>query len=205
MSKEIWYTKLKSLVPSWVFEKDRNAQAVFRGMAAVLNQVEQDYKAHIDATKIDLAPEEFVELMGKERSIDRITGEPLPAYRKRVKKIKNRSSLPEIKELIDNLLINGESSINEHSENDFLFMDSGESFCDNGVILTDYFYNAFTVTVPNQTPEPVIFCDNENFMDNEEGVVGSLESSDELFQQIIETIDINKAFGVFYRLFERAS
>lgn len=203
MSQETWYNKLKSYVPSWVFEEEEKSEAIFQGMAKVLCQVEDEFRAHIAETFIDTATEEYLLEHGRERGIDRLSGESLEAYRQRVKRIGNRSNCPEIKEIVDALLLNGESTILEHSDTDNFYFNRG-SYANTGVIPTDLLYNAFTVIVPNQIRDPQSFANRENFS-NREDIMGSNESSIELFQRIVEAVNKNKAFGVQYRLFEQVA
>ena len=201
MSQESWYLKLKSYVPSWVFEKEEKSEAIFQGLAKVMQRVEDDFRQHVVETQIDNSTEEYLELMGEERGILRLTGESLGAYRQRVKEIVNRSNCPAIKAIVDTLLINGESRIIEHYNIGNFFMNRGAYF-NRGVIPTNLFYNAFTIIVPDQTPLPVTFFDRENFF-NREDTMGSTESSFSLFERIIEAVNDNKAFGAVYRLLEQ--
>lgn len=201
MSQAIWYEKLKSFVPSWVFEKEIKSEAIFQGLAKVLNKVQEDYLSHSLETQIDNATEEYLEQMGKERGIFRLDGEQLSAYRQRVKEIVNRSNCPAIKKIVDTLLINGKSTIIEHYDSGFFFLNRS-AYANRGIIPTDILYNAFTVLVPDQTPLPVTFLNRENFLSRED-TLGSSESSLVLFKQIVDAININKAFGTVYRLFEQ--
>jgi len=201
MSQAAWYKKLKSYVPSWVLEKDKNAEDIFQGLSAVLSQVEDDFKAHLDETFIDTATEEYLEQIGKERGLKRFAGESLEAYRQRVKEIKNRSNCPAIKAIVDLLLINGESTILEHKDSDIFFMNRA-AYLNRGVIPTDLLYNAYTVIVPDQTPDPITFFSRDQFL-SRENTLGTSESSLLLFSQIVEAINENKAFGTVYRLYEQ--
>ena len=201
MSQASWYSKLKTYVPSWVFEEEEKSEAIFQGLAAVLSKVEEDYKQHIIETQIDNSTEEYIEQMGKERGILRITNESLNAYRQRVKEIVNRSNCPAIKALVDTLIINGESKIVEHDDFGLFYMNRA-AYLNRGILPTELLYNAFTVFVPDQTPEPVTFLTRENFLSRED-TFGSSESSLSLFQQIVSVININKAFGTVYRLYEQ--
>lgn len=201
MSQATWYAKLKTWVPSWVFEDEEKSEAIFQGMAKVLCEVEADFLANLSETFIDTATEDYLEEHGRERGIDRLTGESLEEYRARVKEIVNRSSCPAIKALVDSIIINGESQIVEHWNFGQFFLDR-EAYLNRGVIPTDLFYNAFTILVPDQTPQPVTFLSRENFLDRED-ILGSSESSLALFERIVEAVNKNKAFGTAYRLYER--
>jgi hypothetical protein len=200
---DIWYNKLKSYVPQWVFDKKPEAEPIFRGLSVVFQQLQDDYELNLAEAFIDTATEEYLEQIGAERGIERFDGESLGAYRLRVKEIKNRSNCPAIKDLVDTLLINGQSTIIEHSDADQFFL-SRASYLNRGLVPTDLLYNAFTVIVPSQIPEAELFTSRESFLNREE-TLGTSESSFELFRQIVQAINENKAFGVVYRLFEQAS
>lgn len=200
MSKEIWYQKLKTYVPSWVFEKEEKSEALFRGLAAVFSQIEEDYIFNKKQTEIDEAEIEYLEEMGRERGIIRLSGESISAYRQRVKVIKNRSNCPDIKQIVDTLLINGESTIVEHYDSGIFFFNR-VSYFNRGVIPSEFLYNTFTVLVPDQTRPAETFFSREYFC-NRENILGSNESNIELFNQIVSAVNQNKAFGIFYRLFE---
>lgn len=201
MSIDNWYAKIKRQVPSWVFEKDQKSRSVVYGIASVFNAIELNYKEHITETQIDNASEEYLIQIGEERGKPRIDGELLSIYRKRVKEIVNRSNCPAIKSLVDDIIINGESLIVEH-DNFGLFYMNRSAYLNRGILPTELLYNAFTIFVPSQIPEPVTFLNRENFL-NTEDLLGSSESSISLFQQIINTVNINKAFGEVYRLYEQ--
>lgn len=203
LSKEQWFKKLKNLVQSWVFERSVENEAIFRGMAATLEQVQLDADAHIAETFIDKATEEFVELHGDERVVERLDGEVLSAYRQRIKKIVNNSNVPAIKALVDALLIRGECTIIEHYRLGVFFYNR-ESFFNRNVIGFDVLYNAFTILIDFQIPDPVSFFNREHFY-NREDVYGTMQSSDTVFSNVIKTVNINKAYGTVYRLIERAN
>lgn len=201
MSQASWYEKLKSYVPSWVFEEEEKSEAIFQGLAAVLDRVDGDYRQHILETQIDNSSEEYLKQMGKERGIFQLTGEPISAYRQRVKEIVNRSNCPLIKAIVDSIIINGESIIVEHDNFGLYYMNRA-AYLNRGLLPTELLYNAYTVFVPDQTPQPVTFLSRESFLSREE-TLGSSESSILLFQHIVEALNINKGFGTVYRLYEQ--
>lgn len=203
LTQDQWFTKLKNLVPTWVFEKDVENVAVFKGLAKVLEQTQLDAEQHLAETFIDEATSEYVELHGSERSKDRFSGENLSSYRTRIKKIVNNSNLPAIKSLVDALLIRGESTIIEHEEVIGNFFNR-ESYLNRNIIDFDVLYNAFTILIDYQIPEPTSFFDRESFLDRE-FLNGSNTSSDTVFENIIKTVNENKVYGTVYRLIERAN
>ena len=105
--------------------------------------------------------------IGEERGKPRIDGELLSIYRKRVKEIVNRSNCPAIKSLVDDIIINGESLIVEH-DNFGLFYMNRSAYLNRGILPTELLYNAFTIFVPSQIPEPVTFLNRENFLNTED-------------------------------------
>lgn len=203
LSQSQWFDKLKSLVPTWVFAKSGENVAVFNGIAKTLEQSQADADQHIAETFIDQATEEYVELQGDERSIERFTTEILSAYRERVKRIVNKSNLPAIKDLVDGLLIRGESTIINHTRTVGNFYDR-ESFLNRNIIDFDVLYNAFTILIDFQIPEPTSFYNREAFL-NREFLNGSSISLDSVFSNVIEAVNDNKAYGTVYRLIERAN
>lgn len=203
LSKQQWLNKLKGFVPSWVFERYEGSQSIFTGMASLFELVQKDYEQHIDETFIDKATAEYVELHGDERSVERLDMESLAGFRSRVKKIVNNSNVPAIKGLVDALLIRGESTIIEHNENSGNFL-SRESFLNRNIIDYDVLYNAYTILIDFQIPEPTSFYNREAFL-SREFLNGSSISSDTVFRNIIKTVNSNKAYGTVYRLIERAN
>lgn len=201
LTKQQWEKKLKSLVPSWVFEtQDGNASAVFKGMGAVLAKAQEQYLDHVKETFIDQGSDDYVGLQGFERDVERLENESLDSFRVRVKTIVNKSNLPAIKKLVDGMLVNGQCVIIEHS--------SPMNFCDRSgflnrlVIDFSVLYNAFTILIDDQSPDPESFLSRGYFADMSYAGAG-IDNSD-VFQNIIQAINKNKAYGTVYRLIERA-
>jgi hypothetical protein len=202
LTKPQWEKKLKSLVPSWLFEiQDGNASAIFKGMAAVLERAQSQYLDHVKETYIDEGSQPYVALQGLERGdITQLDKESLDAFRVRVKSIINKSNLPAIKKLVDSLLINGECVIIEHH--------TPMNFCDRGgylnrlVIDFTVLYNAFTILIDDQSPDPETFASRGYFLDMT--YAGSGSENSEVFTNIMKAVNQNKAYGTVYRLIERA-
>lgn len=203
LSKDEWFKKLKNLVPAWVFQDSAENVAIFSGIAKILEQNQQDYEAQIQETFIDTATEDYLNLHGDERSIKQFDNENISAYRERVKKIVNSSNLPAIKSLVDALLIRGESTIIEHDRSVSNFLNRG-SFLDRNIIDYDVLYNAFTILIDFQIPDPETFFNRGSFLDRE-FIGGSNTSSDNVFKNVIDAVNENKAYGTVYRLIERAN
>ena len=196
-----WFTKLKNWVPTWVFEKEKSNVAIFQGIAKCLAQAHADMEANQGETFIDIAVDEFLDEHGKERAILRVAGEINTTYRPRVKIITNSSNCPSLKEIVDNLLIIGESIIVEDvDQTNFL---DREGFLNRNIINYNVIYNAFTIFVEQQVPVSTAFLDREDFADRED-FISSNESSLELFEAIVEAVNKNKVYGTSYRLIERA-
>jgi hypothetical protein len=202
LSQQQWYEKLKQLVPRWVFEKQQFNVAIFQSMAKILEESQKQYEAHLRETYIDTAGEDFLDIHADERSVERLPSDTIAMYRQKIKNILNNSNCPSLKNLVDTLLIRGESTFIEHhsAEN---FMDRG-SFLNRNVIGVDVIYNAFTILVDYQVPDPSGFFSRESFY-NREFLQGSSKSLDSVFENIVNTVNKNKAFGTVYRIIERAN
>lgn len=203
LTKAQWLQKLKRLVPKWVFQENVENEAVFSGLAAVLEATDSDSEQHLAETFIDQATEEYVELHGDERSVERLPSESLGSYRARVKQIVNNSNIPAIKSIVDSLLIKGECTIIEHSDKSGNFLNR-ESFLNRNIIDFTVLYNAFTIIIEFQIPDPNAFYNRESFL-NREFLTGSNMSSETVFENIINAVNKNKAYGTVYRLIERAN
>lgn len=201
LTQDQWTGKIKNLVPSWV-ARNPKSEAVFKSIGKVLSQVQDDYLTHVEETYIDTGSDDYVGLHGQERSVERLTEENLSSYRQRVKLITNQSDLPNIKKVVDSMLIRGEATIIEHHEaSNFL---GRSSFLNRNIIDFEVLYNAFTILIDYQIPEPTSFYNMESFL-NREFLNGSSVSSDKVFENIIKAVNKNKAFGTVYRLIERAN
>lgn len=201
LTQEQWNQKLRSLVPSWVFERNQEASKIFNAAAKCLFVMQRDASDHIKETFIDEGSSEYVALHGEERSVDRLPSESLGSYRERVKIIVNKSNIPAIKSIVDALLIRGESTIIEHTEQTGNFLNRN-SFLDRNILDFQVLYNAFTIIIDYQIPEPTSFYNRESFLDRE-FLNGSSISSDTVFANVIKAVNEAKALGTVYRLIER--
>lgn len=202
-TKEQIYKRLISFVPSWWHQGKEESIAVahFMGIAAVFEKLELELDNHLSQTFICEATGAYLNEHGSERNLERRTGEINASFANRIKNIINTTSCPEIKRVVDALLQVGESVIQEDTEN-ALFLDR-ESFLNRGEILIDPVEPAFSIIVDNQVHDPLSFYDREYFL-NREDFMGQQNSSLELFQLVVDTVNKNKACGVRYRLIERA-
>lgn len=203
LTKAQWSAKLKDLVPSWVFEKRVENIAVFKGLGATLEAAQEMAVAHVRETFIDTGSDEYVAQHGIERSVTRLPFETLGSYRLRVKRITNRSNKIAIKEIVDALLIRGECTIIEHYDAALNYYDR-EIYLDRNIIDFDVLYNAFTIIIDFQIPPARSFLDRGIYLDRE-FLLGAVTSSDQVFSNVIQAVNENKAFGTVYRLIERAN
>lgn len=199
LNQEQWFEKIKSLIPSWVI-REKNSKALFMAMAKVIASKHQELQDHLDETFIDSSSEDFLMLHGEERRKSIIRGETETVFKRRVKEINNISNLPDLKNMIDSFLIRGKSTVIEHhSASNFL---NRGAFANRNIIDFTVLYNAFTIMVDHQIPEPVTFLNRGVFSDR--GYLqGSNVSSRELFDSLVTAINKNKVFGTVYRLIER--
>ena len=201
LSKEQWFAKIKGLVPKWV-SNDSGVSVIMDSVALVMSKQQEKLELKKSDTFIDTAQEEYVALHGEERSIDRLSNENLSSYRARVKIINNKSNKEALKRLVDALLIRGESTIIEnYTISNFL---NRSSFVNRNIIDYETLYNAFTILIDYQVPEPTSFYNRGSFLDRE-FLQGSNSSSETVFQNVINAVNENKAFGIVYRLIERAN
>jgi len=200
LTQEQWASKLKSLVPSWVFTELNRNEAIFQATAKVLEQAQKDYELHLQESFIDSATSEYLDLHGEERSKSRFIGEPDSSYAERIKLIKNASNPPDIKTIVDAQLVNGVSTIIEHhSAENFL---NRNAYLNRNIIDFEVLYNAFTILVYKQVPQTESFMNREAFLSRED-FYGSNESNLNIFQNIVSAVNKEKAFGTVYRLIER--
>ena len=198
--QEKWYLKLRGWVPQWWFEEEENQVAVFYAMAMVLAKLECELENHIKETYICQAEGGYLDEHGLERNLTRFINELDTTFSQRIKNITNTTSCPTLKEIVDALLDVGESTIVEDWNVGLFF--NREGFYNRGDVLIDPLYNAFTIIVDKQVHAPYSFYSREYFATRED-FIGQQESSEDLFNLIIETVNRSKALGTVYRLVER--
>lgn len=197
-----WYQTLRSWVPEWFFEQESSNVALFQAIAKILEESQLDVEDQQEQTFILKATAPYLDLHGYERTVSRLSGELDPQYaiRIRLKSLISQLSKPAIKALVDALLIKGQCSIREDFEGS-IFVDRNE-FVNRGSIVIEPIDNTFTILVDKQMRDPYSFVDREHFVDRED-FVGSSESSEYVFDLILNAVNENKALGVFYRIIER--
>ena len=200
LTKAQWFNKLKSMVPSWVFEDEDVNVAIFQGLAAVLEQVQEDADGLLQETFLDTASTRYLDWHGSERNSERLFLEKNVEYASRIKNIINKSNLDAIKGIVNSLLIKGECRIVENYDgNNFYGRDP--MYYNRDIITFSVLYNAFTIIVDEQIITPSTFYDRENFY-NRNSFIGSNASSMVLFDRIVQAVNRSKSFGTAYRLIE---
>lgn len=197
-----WFEKLQGFVPKWFFEDERYNVAEFQAIARLLAELDAEVQAHIGETYLLQSAGQFLMEHGRERNIKKLTGELDYFYARRIQGLINQSNKPSIKEIVDNLLITGESVIIEHGfEGPYC---NRATFCNRDAILNDRRnYNYFTVLIDKQIPVSNSFCNRETYADrsNFAGTIGALPP-EVLLAIIVEAINKARAAGVFFRLIE---
>jgi hypothetical protein len=184
-----WYAKIKRWVPSWYFEKNQYAAAVFQGLAAVFAQIQQDIDDAQAATFILDSPGPVIDLLGDERDTPRLTGESDASYQPRVQNsLFQKVSLAQLQSLVNAVLNNGPAFFIDNEEYGY-FDDPDVSSNPGFLYYDDYYsrwislskwYNWFTVIIPAQTG-----------------------GNDTLIQQaVVAALEANIAFGVTYDILD---
>jgi hypothetical protein len=200
-TKEEWSERLRSWVPSWFFERDKNSKAYFNALAAVLADCEERIAEHLAETFILTAQGDVVDLHGHERKVFRLPGEGDAAFANRIRYIVNNSHIVAIKALVDAILINGESIITE-DYNAQIFCDRENFITPNSILLSQIIKDAFSVLIPFQVHAPYSFCDREHFCGRED-FYGRYTSSDEVFASVVAAVEAARAAGCLFRVFEK--
>lgn len=194
-----WYSELKGLVPAWVLPADSGRiYALFMALAKTLELIQENIEDHIQDTFIKSSASTVLNTHGDERSINRVGSELDPQYEKRVRSLSNQSNPTDLKALVDQFLIIGQSQLLEEG---FIFCDR-EFFCDRAaLLLDDQYHNTFSVIIPNQYHNPYSFADREFFCDRE-NFMGASEFLDSIFSSIVRILNENKALGTAFRVIE---
>ena len=200
---EKWLQRLKAVVPAWVLRTPAGrTAAVFKAMASMMADIEKNLGEHIAETYIDTARGDFLNMIGDGRGKPRQPGEHDSRYRIRIKSIVNASSCPDIKSLIDPLLVSRRKAFVGSLQRPFT---DGRTFADSGAILQDFEEkNTFAVIVPRQVLPALSFADSGAFADNT-AFAGSLKADREIFDSIYQIVENEKAFGTLWMFLERSN
>lgn len=170
-----WLTKLKGWVPRWLFQEEVYNDAVFNGVAKALTDIQDEVDEHLEQTFLQTADDEFLDQHGDERTITRLTAENDTAYRARVRSLKNKSSLTDIRAFLDSVIAPGTSYEIREMPKDLLF--AGETcFATRKWVTSTCKYNEFSIVIEPQT--------------------------EEVYAAIAQAIEQMKALGVFYKIIE---
>lgn len=201
-SKAQWFSTLKSWVPEWFFETEKSNVAIMQGIAKTLEAAELDIDEQKMQTMILEATSPYLDLHGYERNVTRLSGEFDAQYalRIRLKSLVSQLSRPSIIALTNALLIRGVSSIREDFSGSVFV--NREEFVNRGAIVIEPIDNTFTLLVDKQIRGPHSFVDRGFFSDRID-FVGNSQSSEYVFELILNAVNENKALGTFYRIIER--
>lgn len=196
-----WFKKIKRWVPEWVFQEEAKAEAIFQAIAKLLAERQTEIADLVSKTFIDEATAEWLDMLGAERSVDRISGELDGDYRPRIrsKHLVSKVDRFSLQDIVNALLIRGVAVIKEDWEGAIF---EGSSYYNNAEVFIDEIKDAWTIVVDKQVPEAELFCDSEGFLDLQY-FIGAVESDIELFDLIAKAIYDNKAFGTLFRIIER--
>lgn len=200
LTKDQWFSKLKSWVPTWFFGTEAYNVAEFEAIALLLSEAQQQAEDHYAETFLTEAEGSFLDTHANERNYRRLPQEIDAVLSPRIRSLLNQSNWPAIKRLVDAFLIVGESTIAEHFR-DATFCNR-EDFYDRRKVFMQIYYNTFSIIVEKQLHQPYSFFSREYFCGRED-FWGSNESSQTVFDLIAETVNNVKAAGTLYRIIER--
>lgn len=201
LTESQWYEKALATLPDW-FLKDIEASIIrahLRGLAAVLSTVEQDLYDHIDQTFLERAESEFLDAHAAERVIPYLKYSGT-ARVDQIQRLGSRSSLSELKSVIDNLLTVGTCEVQQPID------ESGSSFLDidyddNGDAVDDWETqsNTFQVLIDEQTVDPFTFADRSAFA-SRTAYAGTTATTEYIADLIVKALAVYKAAGFLYRI-----
>lgn len=174
-----WYNKILSQLPSWFYTDRLPARAVLQALAKLAEQVEDSSDDLIVQTFLLTATGGFLDLHGAERSVYRYEGESDDSYRERIRAIDFSSAYPNLKDLVEAVINNGEVLIIENLAYGFAGVDIFADCEDARYLSKRKQYNRFTIIVP---PQEVV-------------------DDSEIKVNIVSVVDENKAVGVFYDVY----
>lgn len=203
LTQQEWYDKLKNFVPTWWFSQGgAYTPALFWAMAAVFTQLEEDSHDQFVSTFFTTSEAPVLDIIGYERQVDRISGEADALYVARVQNITSHSNVPDIKALVDSLLIVPGCEILE-APDDSPYCSRG-AYCSRNTFMMELRQNYFLVVLPRQVHAPYSFTSRSYFC-SRSAFAGSVDVTSGIFPTIIAAVDAVKAFGVMWGMVERAS
>ena len=195
-----WVEKIKGVLPRWYWINPGKQIAHVNGLAAILAQTQQDMEDHVGETFYQGSDTEFVEAHADERDIQRLPFEDNTNLADRTRHFINQSNPIALKKLVVRVLIAGECAILEDYESQVFL--NWEFFLSRNIVLIDEIINVFSVLVDPQIHDPTSFISREYFCDRE-AFIGQYESSQVVFDTIVQVVNKNKIDGTLYRIIER--
>lgn len=199
LTQDQWFQKLKKFVPNWWFEKYKYSPALFQGIASAMMQLQADGEDQFNAVFLTNETTPILDLSGSEVGKPRISGENDPSYVVRIQRISNQSDAPDIKSIVDSLLIvpgcKIQSSPIDNSYCNRKFSASRDNY------LCGFLQNFFIIIVPKQIHIPYSFT-SRRFFDNRLAFAGSNVDPTQQFTSIIQQVNDSISFGVMYSIVE---
>ena len=179
--RKYWLGKLKGLVPGWLFTQtenpeDSNVERFFNALASVFQGLEKTLNDNISQTFIRKSSGQFLDQHAKERGVFRRQNEGDPSLRERTINLRGATDCPRIKGTVDGLFPDSRST-NRVIDGDNLNFFVGDFLGQDTIITDDDQRDIFSVVVDKES--------------------GNLN-------ELTETIEAQKAFGIGWRLIERA-
>lgn len=193
-------------MPQWWFTKFQYSPALFQAIAGMFSQITQDADDQQQQTFILESTAPFLDLLGDERSKYRMSSEVDPLFAKRVQNITSATDYDAILASINALLIIPGAKIYQ-APMDHIFCNRG-AFCDRDQYLDSFALNFFLVVVPSQTHPPYSFTFNGEAATglpafaNRDNFAGSVIQDTDIFPNIIQVINDQKALGMMYAIVE---
>lgn len=201
LTKDQWYAKIKTFVPSWFWTTELNNKAWASSLAKCAEQLQIALAASVNDTFIMKAAAGVLDTHGAERSIPRVSAELDSPYAVRVQNLFNQSNVVALATLITKVLVSGTARIQE----DFASVPfcSRDNYANRAVLfLSTPMVNGFSVVVNKQTHAPFSFCSRDFYESRGEAFCGTDVSLDTVFASIRQIVDDNKAMGTLYRIYE---
>jgi hypothetical protein len=206
MTQGQWLSKLQSFVPDWLYVDAPRANALLDACAATM----ADHDAELDYLSsqmfIETASGAYLDLWGRDRGVTRNVNESDDTFRIRVQtaNLRNLSDKPDLLSIVNSLLIRGQASMSEDSDGS-LYLNRSQLFLNRNVIeFATLIKDAFTILIDKQIHAPFAFESRAQFV-GRSTFIGTTQSSPVVFQNLIQAINDNRAFGALYRIVERTS
>ena len=176
---EYWLKKIKGLVPAWIFtqsdDDNSNVEGLFKSIAEFFSFFEKDLNDNVGETFIRKSSGQFLDQHAKERGFTRREGETDPQLRNRIINLKGATECPKIRGTVEAISTGQNKRLIDGDGLGFFVGD----FLGQDTIITDTDErNIFAVVVDKQ-PNGL--------------------------NELTETIEAQKAFGIGWKLIERGA